>query len=128
MKMDLQYILIDDSEFDLYLNREFLMLAGIKGSILSFDSAPDALSFIIKEGDEMKPSIILLDIHMPVMGGFEFLDKFSLLPDHVKKIIRIFMVSSTLDVKDIERAKSSSLVEDMLNKPLNVESLLKRLG
>ena len=128
MTEEYQYILIDDSEFDLFLNKEFLTLAGVIGEIISYDSAADALQFIIKESEGIKPTVILLDIHMPVMNGFEFLEKFDLFPDHIKKRIRIFMVSSTLDVKDIQKAKDSNNVVDMLSKPLNTATLKLKLG
>lgn len=128
MSNDLQYILIDDSEFDLFLNKEFLLMSGITGPIESFDSAADALAFIIKEGDQIKESIILLDIHMPIMNGFEFLEKFELFPEHIKNKVKVFMVSSTLDLKDRELAKNSKTVIDLLPKPLNVKVLKEKLG
>lgn len=128
MSNDLQYILIDDSEFDLFLNKEFLLMAGITGPIESFDSAADALSFIIKEGEQIKASVILLDIHMPIMNGFEFLEKFELFPDHIKNKLKVFMVSSTLDLKDREQAKNSKTVIDLLPKPLNIKVLMDKVG
>ena len=127
MNNELRYILIDDSEFDLFLNKEFLLLSGITGPVESFDSATDALAFIIKEGDEVKDSVILLDIHMPIMNGFEFLEKFELFPEHIKSRFKVFMVSSTLDVKDREQAKNSKIVIDLLPKPLNVKLLKDKI-
>lgn len=128
MSKDLQYILIDDSEFDLFLNQEFLQMAGAIELIISFDSAEGALQYIIKESGNLTPSIILLDIHMPVMNGFEFLERFELFPDFVKKKIKIFIVSSTLDQKDIEKAKLSPLVLNILPKPLNTEVLFQLIA
>ena len=127
MDNELRYILIDDSEFDLFLNKEFLLMSGITGPIESFDSATDALAFIIKEGDEVKDSVILLDIHMPIMNGFEFLEKFELFPEHIKNRFKVFMVSSTLDFKDREQSKNSKIVIDLLPKPLNVNLLKDKL-
>lgn len=128
MPQEYQYILIDDSEFDLFLNKEFLTLAGVSEDIISFDSAANALQFIIKESENLKPTVILLDIHMPVMDGFEFLEKFDLFPDHIKKKLRIFMVSSTLDIRDIQNAKDNKNVVDILPKPLNTATLKTKLG
>lgn len=123
MSSSLQFILIDDSDFDLFLNKEFLQLAGVRGNIESFDSANNALKFILREGESINESIILLDIHMPLMDGFEFLDKFNLFPDYIKKRIKIIMVSSTVDERDLERALSNPFVVDILSKPLNGEKL-----
>lgn len=67
--------------------------------------------------------ILLLDIKMPVMDGFDFLDEFHKLPEGLKKNITIFMLSSTIDPDDIKKAEKNSYVRRILSKPLSVQEL-----
>jgi len=64
--------------------------------------------------------IILLDIKMPQMDGFEFLIHYDLLPDELKKKTQIFMLSSTLDPNDLKRANENCYVKKLFSKPLSV--------
>lgn len=64
--------------------------------------------------------IILLDIKMPQMDGFEFLSHYEALPEELKKKTQIFMLSSTLDPNDIKRATENFYVKKLFSKPLAV--------
>ena len=71
------------------------------------------------------PDVIFLDLNMPIMDGWEFLDEFLKIPRSLKKRITLYVVSSSIDPRDINRAKSISLVEDYLIKPITYEELKK---
>lgn len=122
------FILIDDSSLDLFFHGRIITISGLANSVQSFNSAHDALEFLqVSEKQIDENSIILLDLQMPGMNGFEFIDHFHQLPESLKKKIRIYMLSSTIDTRDIEKAKSSKYIIDLLSKPLDIQLLKDKL-
>lgn len=75
------------------------------------------------EGNETLPDVILLDINMPVMDGWQFLDNFSLLAPELGDRVAVYMISSSLDIRDKDRALSNKNVRDYMCKPLSLEQL-----
>ncbi len=69
------------------------------------------------------PEIIFLDINMPVMNGWDFLEEFEKIKNSFKPLPRIFILSSTVDPEDYRKAKSFSTVADFISKPLMKEFL-----
>jgi CheY-like chemotaxis protein len=124
----LNFFLIDDSSFDLFIYEKLLIKSGITDSVKTFNSARDALKFLLGEGIALPETVILLDLQMPDMNGFEFIDEFDNLPDYLRSKIRIFMLSSTIDTRDIEKAKASPHIIDLLPKPLEITFLKKKLA
>jgi len=120
-----RFMLVDDSSIDLMINKRYLEKSGIASEIQSFLSPVSALETLLK--DEFIPDIILLDIRMNEMDGFEFLSHLEKVPTDIISKINIYLVSSTLDSRDLNRAKASSLVLDIIPKPLNLDKLLSYL-
>jgi CheY-like chemotaxis protein len=91
--------------------------------IRSFFNAQSALEELKKNSDDndKMPDGILLDLNMPVMDGWQFLDEFVLLA--IKKEISIFIVTSSIDPIDIERAKKHHFLKDYIMKPITAEKL-----
>ncbi|MCW3109575.1 MAG: two-component response regulator [Segetibacter sp.] len=69
------------------------------------------------------PAIIFLDINMPVMNGWDFLEEFDKIKSRFKSLPRIYLLSSTVDPEDYKKAKNFSLVQDFISKPLSKEAL-----
>ncbi|MBO9618093.1 MAG: response regulator [Niabella sp.] len=86
-----------------------------------------ALETIIAETPETLPEIILLDIEMPFMNGWQFMDKYSALPEDIKKQMRIYMVSSSFSDQDRERVKAYADIQDYVVKPLRMEKIIELL-
>ena len=68
---------------------------------------------------EIAPDLVLLDINMPVMNGWEFLKEFSLLDKEIRSGVLVMMLTSSMNPADETRAKSWDFVPEYFNKPLN---------
>lgn len=119
-------LLIDDNEIDNFINRKLLLNTQFAVDIIEKRSATEAIKYLMENQENPKklPDIIFLDIMMPVMDGFEFLDEFSTLSTMVKENIRVIMLSSTESFKDLNRANSNRYVYKFLNKPLTEPAIL----
>ena len=74
------------------------------------------------------PDIIFLDIYMPITDGWMFLDEFRKSKAEFAKKMRIYMVSSSIDPRDLNRARSSPEVEDYVEKPISLNKFSELLG
>jgi len=123
------FFLIDDSKIDLFITQKFLERHRVSDAIRLFENPKEALAAIESKVD--LPDIILLDIKMPELDGFEFVDKIANVFASSPNEFKIIMLSSTLDFRDEERAQSHPVVFKLLEKPLNMEDLqviLHQLG
>ncbi|WP_240927948.1 response regulator, partial [Cellulophaga sp. Z1A5H] len=91
----------------------------------TFSDGEEALNFVLKNlNDKIElPDIILLDINMPIMDGFQFMEEFVKIKPKLGKKIVVYMVSSSVDPKDIERTKKISAISDYIIKPIEIEKL-----
>ncbi len=87
----------------------------------SFTDARGAVKFLKENAENagILPDIILLDLNMPVMDGWGFLEEFKSFKDTLKKEVKIFIVSSSVDEQDILRSQSYPFVHDFISKPLS---------
>ena len=122
---DLRIILVDDNEIDLFFHDKLLKYQGISNNIIPFNGVQPALEFLSSNLSfpEFPITLILLDIQMPEMDGFDFLRLFESFPENMKDKCHIVMVSSSLDFGDISRAAANPRVMKLLKKPLNAQEL-----
>lgn len=113
-------MLIDDNIIDLKINSKIILISKLFDDIIQCQSGEEALSYFTMHAGEPEklPNLILLDIQMPEMDGFEFLDNYKLLPAEWKANCQVAMLSSTLDFGDIRKAEANSYVIKLLKKPL----------
>ncbi|HKG07962.1 MAG TPA: response regulator [Pedobacter sp.] len=123
-------MVVDDAPADRFLAKKILTKYGFAEDVVSVESAMDALDYLIRnQGDvQTLPDLIFLDINMPEMSGFDFLDEYHKLAEPVKRKCIIVMLSSSLHPEDREKALNSPYVCQFLNKPLNAQKLQEVQG
>ena len=92
-------------------------------NILHFENGAEALTFLREKAlqKELLPDYLFLDINMPFVDGWTFLEDFTTLKSSLAKDISIYMVTSSIDQRDLNRAKSFSEVTDFIIKPISLE-------
>ncbi len=121
-------MLIDDNEIDNLINQKMIEAAALTKHIYTCTGAKSAIEFLrnvekIEVADQVLPDLIFLDIDMPLMDGFQFLDEFEKFVNLVKKKCKIIMLTSSINPQDFNKAKKYLNVKLYLNKPLSHESI-----
>lgn len=120
--------LIDDDEIYQYGFKRTVEKSKFTKKVLVFSDGEQAINFMVDNiaNSQMLPDVIFLDINMPIMNGFEFMEEYIKLKPKLGKKITIYMVSSSINPSDIERAKKISDLTDYIIKPIE-ESTLKEI-
>ena len=121
-KIDLACIIDDDPIF-IFSAKKLMELADFCKGFIVFHNGKEALNHLntIISSNEELPDVILLDLNMPVMDGWEFLEEF--IKIRSEKAITIYIVSSSIDPSDINKAKSYHNVNNYIVKPVTIDSL-----
>lgn len=121
-------LLIDDNEIDNYISKIMITRKNLTEKISVAASAIEALDYLetLLNKPEEFPDVIFLDINMPQMDGFGFLEEYSKFPEHVTANGSVYMLTSSSDPNDIERATQNPMVKKYFSKPLT-ESVLNEL-
>jgi CheY-like chemotaxis protein len=118
----LTYI-IDDEAISLFLTEQVLRLEGFNSPIRTFTGAKDALDFLRAHLTAEVPEVILLDLNMPMMNGWDFLDALAPYTTVLAGRCRIYVLTSSLALADTARAKSCMLVTGIIHKPLDEDEI-----
>jgi len=124
--MNLKHVLlIDDSKIENYISNYIINQSKMAEKITIMSSAFDALEYLetLKSQSEEFPHTIFLDIQMPGMDGFEFLDAYADFPGALTEHSVVVMLTSSEDPKDKAKAAQYPIVKKYLNKPLNISKL-----
>ena len=111
-------LLVDDDPTTNFFNRHLIVKTGLCENIHEAKNGQEALDIleILKENDEF-PEIILLDINMPIMNGFEFLDRYIAMEKRLESVV-VCMLTTSLADEDLVRAQKYIVLCDYIDKPL----------
>ncbi len=118
-------LVIDDSETDRYVAKRMIQKYNFAEDIVVQESATKALIYLqtLESTPEELPQFIFLDIRMPEMDGFGFLEEFKKLNETIKSTCVIVMLSTSLDADDLKKAEENPFVNRFMNKPLDKEKM-----
>jgi CheY-like chemotaxis protein len=117
-------LLIDDNDIDNFINERMITTNQFSPKVIVKNSGELALQYLRDNAtSENLPGLIFLDLNMPVMDGFAFLDEYEKLPDSIKSNMKIIVLSSSISPEDINRASTNPYVAKYVNKPLNEKYL-----
>ena len=114
----------DDDVYKFTLNKT-IESQNFANKIMMFSDGEEAIDFLSDNLNDPNnlPDVIFLDINMPIMDGFEFMEEYIKIKPYVGKKIIIYMVTSSIDPIDIERSKAISEISDYIVKPIDAKQL-----
>jgi len=119
----------DDSSYQ-FLTSRTIRSIGHTDVILQFYDGSEAIHYLSQYADDplQLPDLLLLDINMPRVDGWMFLDEFSTIKNRIAKKIQIIMVSSSIDSRDVARARENTNILDYVMKPVSAEKFRELLN
>ena len=116
--------IVDDDKVFRFTTQKYIEMNNLAEKVIAFGDGEEAITFIeSKVGNpEVLPDIILLDLNMPIMDGWDFLDEFKKIKDQIGKKVRVNIVTSSFDERDSKRAEQYP-IDNYVVKPLSEEYL-----
>lgn len=117
--------IVDDDDVYQYTVTRALKSDSLAKKILVFSDGEEALDFLTDNiaNKPILPDVIFLDVNMPIMDGWQFLEEYVKIKPRVGKQITIYMVTSSVDPVDVDRAKKFSEISDYLVKPIQPDQI-----
>ena len=119
------WVVDDDNIYQIIVNK-IIQKSEMFSAISSFKNGKDAINAVSNSLNNIEsfPDIILLDINMPIMDGWEFMEELQVLKPSINKQIIVYIVSSSIAVEDKNKAKSYPDILGYLSKPVNINDLI----
>jgi CheY-like chemotaxis protein len=126
MKQMKNLILVDDDEIIVYLTKRLVAKTNLVELTEVFGNGRDVMNYLNENYDnpDLLPEVIFLDLFMPIMDGWEFLEEYALLKPKLTKDITIYIITSSVSPADIIKAKSLKEVSDYIVKPITKEQFV----
>ncbi|MFV5690258.1 response regulator transcription factor [Flavobacterium sp. ZT3R25] len=119
------WVVDDDAIYQIIVNK-IIQRSEMFSAISTFKNGKDAIDALQNslENDKLLPNIILLDINMPIMDGWEFMEEMELLKSQISKQIIIYIVSSSIAIEDKNKSKTYPDILGYLSKPITTNDLM----
>ena len=117
--------IIDDNKIYQFMLTRIIKKNKLAEGIITFSDGEKAIQYLTdnRSNNEKIPDVIFLDVSMPVMDGWQFIEGYANIKTEIKKKIVIYMLTSSVDPVDIERASKISEISDYITKPIKLEEI-----
>lgn len=116
------FIIIDDDDIFLKLGKMYLELGNCTSSVTLYNDATMALDIITGMLEHIdKKLVVFLDLNMPILNGFGFLDLIQQVPNAFDEKLSVYIMTSSLNEDDLERAQNYPIVKKYLSKPMTMD-------
>ncbi|WP_339707529.1 response regulator [uncultured Kriegella sp.] len=117
--------IIDDDPIFVYGTKRVMREVDFCNEIMVFENGQDAIDALTEMVEQHKelPEIIFVDLNMPIMNGWEFLEDFVKIPNKSREEVTVYIISSSVDPRDLERIKSYKVVNNYILKPISTNDL-----
>ncbi|MCW3081200.1 response regulator [Segetibacter sp.] len=117
-------LLVEDDPITVMVCDRIIKMSSFADKVKSCENGKIGIEYLLGLDENCcAPTIIFLDINMPIMNGWDFLEEFEKIKWRFRSLPRIYLLSSTVDPEDYKKAKKFPLVQDFISKPLNREAL-----
>lgn len=122
--------IIDDDPIFVYGTKKIMKKIDFCDDILVFNNGQEAIDglMLLAKQNKKLPNVIFLDINMPVMDGWQFLEDFVKIPNNNRENVTIYIISSSIDPMDIQKVQLYGLVNNYILKPIRIVDLEKVLN
>lgn len=122
--------IVDDDDIFQFTAIKTIELTGQKHEVISFKDGERAFDFIKNNKDDADklPDVMFLDINMPIMNGWEFMEAYKAIKEQLSKKINIYIITSSIDFADIEKAKQDNNIVEFISKPLAIAKYMEILN
>lgn len=123
-------ILVDDDEIIVYLTKRIIADTNLVELLQVFNNGQDAINYLKENAanPDMLPEILFLDLFMPVMDGWQFLEEYLAIKPKFSKPITIYIITSSVSKEDIIRAQKISEVTDYIIKPVKKQNFIELIN
>ncbi|WP_422860722.1 response regulator [Flagellimonas sp. S174] len=115
-------LLLDDNPATNYIHKKFIAKVNCAEKVLDFQNGYEALKYI-RDHPQSPPDLIFVDINMPIMDAWEFLEEFEKLEEGLRQKSKVFVLTTSLSPRDVEKAGEIELIEDVIIKPLSTDDI-----
>ncbi len=127
-------LLVDDDPITNFFHETVIEECEAANIVRVAENGQEALDYLLNQGkfdnaeNNPRPQMILLDINMPIMNGFEFLEEYENIAPEYKADGCLLMLTTSLNDKDLERAQKFKTCDSFLNKPLEADTLTSAIA
>jgi CheY-like chemotaxis protein len=120
-------LIVDDTEIDILFTVSIIQRSSIVKNIIIKQSVLAGLDYLqnCNYNREPVPELIFLDMNMPHLDGFDFLNAFQQLDTHIKQASKVVMLSASTDMLEIEKALNNPSISHFIRKPLSMDALIR---